>query len=525
MDTSRKDKYPESNQTGSSVSGIRIPDFIRNSKLTNSSFPRIINESSTPTYSQPMNITLRERLGKGGFGTVYRCTNEENEVYAVKVIPTKDKGIPCLMEASIMATYRYSGLNTAKMIMANSTHLYILQELAVSDLSKWRAKELVTDRQIMEISHTLIRACNFLHLEGIIHGDLKASNILIYSDGSVKISDFTLATCKIWCSSTNTRGRNLCTVTHRPLEVWRRQEISEKVDIWSLGCTLFELAFGYSLFPYQGPEDTRDRSINALLDWYESRLGGNSEPGIQRKLVCQKIPELPTNWDPDDKFVRLILRMLKIFPADRPSADELLKDDYFSDFSPLYEDNLVHKIINRAIRTSIGTLVNQRFKQWTNQEMVRNLAKEIFIRISPDIVPSECRTSYNRKSYKGTSSEIIRSATCIWMAHKLVNNSTIRIDIFQVPLHVIIQTERAISNELGFMIHRLGNNHIRLSLPIIKGIIIKEIIIKEIRPPNPERMPNLERASNLEIRNISKTSDNGVSDRIPLPIIDELNET
>ena len=203
-------------------------------------------------------ITLDKQLGKGGFGTVYLCRNENNEELAVKCIKTKDFGIPSLIEASIMSVIQHPNLTQALKIHSTPQMLYIVQELAISDLSVYRSKNQLDQNTMILWTHSIIQGLACLHRYDIIHGDLKASNILVYSNNNIKITDFTLSTNRKW--SNNYRP---CTQTHRPLEVWMGEKWNESVDIWALGCTIFELVYGKSLFVKQD----KDASINALIDW------------------------------------------------------------------------------------------------------------------------------------------------------------------------------------------------------------------------------------------------------------------
>ncbi len=143
-------------------------------------------------------ITLDKQLGKGSFGTVYLCHDENNNKLAVKCIKTKDYGVPSLSEASIMSVIRHPNISMALKIHATPQKLYIVQELAISDLRVYRLNNNISEDLCCEWIHMMLQGVSCLHRYNIIHGDIKAGNILVYSGNRIKISDFTLSTDEKW---------------------------------------------------------------------------------------------------------------------------------------------------------------------------------------------------------------------------------------------------------------------------------------------------------------------------------------
>ncbi|KAL2516405.1 mitogen-activated protein kinase kinase kinase 15 [Forsythia ovata] len=95
----------------------------------------------------------------------------------------------------------------------------------------------------------MVRGFNYLHLNGVVHGDIKGQNILIGEDG-LKIADF-------GCSklihddddSVAGKSRFSGTSAYMAPEVSRDEEQEFAADIWSLGCTVIEMATGCSPWP------------------------------------------------------------------------------------------------------------------------------------------------------------------------------------------------------------------------------------------------------------------------------------
>lgn len=388
------------------------------------------NENKFVTNIKKINII--EKLGKGGFGTVSKCIDDNNREYAVKYIKNKDKGVPCLVEALIMKNIKHPYLNSAQKINCNAKGLYIVQNLALSDLKTYVLKNTIDVEQIIKWSYQLFQAVEYLHSYNIIHCDIKASNILIFSDLNIKLSDFTLSTHSSW--ENNYRP---CTLTHRPPEIWSiNTKWDKSIDIWSLGCTLFEIIYGQNIFQ----NDNRESAINSIIDW------ANEGP-IPQKISFKKYNKsynsfyLPYNFTLNStkygQLNQLIINMLKINPEERPSIYILLKDILFSDLKKI---NLKsdHQNINSNNHTHKMPHKNSIFYnnviKYTSNNYVISIAYNIYIR-TKDIQ---------------NVSDLVKIQTCLWLAYKIVYRKTLSLDKIHSPYYKIISLERDICNYLAF---------------------------------------------------------------------------
>ena len=162
-----------------------------------------------------------------------------------------------------------------------------------------------------EIVISLAKALKTLHDKGIIHRDIKPSNIYIKNlddedNRIIKLGDFGCA-IKIDENPSDSVG----TLFYNAPEIVKDLEYDEKVDLWSLGVTLFELYFGAT--PY-GPEANNHSMMNAI---YEEKL---ILPKTFKKNDQPKIPTLDI----------LFKRLLTINPEERMTHKEFF-DYVFSD--------------------------------------------------------------------------------------------------------------------------------------------------------------------------------------------------
>lgn len=404
-------------------------------------WPKLSSGTNMPKRDLITTIKLDGLIGKGGYGTVYRCMDDVGTHMAVKCIDCGTDGIPFLMETIIMSSIDHPNLNRAIKIHPTSSKLYIVQELAQSDLQRWRRKHTPTTQQLRGWIHDLLQAVSCLHRLHIIHGDIKASNVLLYSDETIKLSDFTLSTRKGY--PTNYVA---CTCTHRPLEVWLGRIWDESIDIWALGCTIFELVYGYSLFPYQGDDDTpviprrdklRDQFINALLDW--SKFEEDSTRfNIPYRDVKYHPFVLPDHFDPALELNQLILSMLKLDTSMRPTASELLNHPYFDGLS-VSSWRIISTSINNLTgrsETKARSLINLYLKNMIHQDdvMISELTYELYTRLTGLI----------------NVSDSLKVQTCIWIAYKLIHRIAITSTSLLIPIHEIMKMERVICSHLGF---------------------------------------------------------------------------
>jgi len=103
--------------------------------------------------------------------------------------------------------------------------------------------------QIKCVMHQVLEALVYLHSKGIMHRDIKGSNILLNNKGDVKLADFGLAR--------KLDRRPNPQYTNRVITLWYRapelllgsRNYSTQVDMWSMGCFFFELLTFKPLFP------------------------------------------------------------------------------------------------------------------------------------------------------------------------------------------------------------------------------------------------------------------------------------
>ncbi|XP_062852412.1 STE20-like serine/threonine-protein kinase isoform X2 [Trichomycterus rosablanca] len=190
-------------------------------------------------------------LGDGAFGKVYKAQNKQTGVFAAaKVIDTKteEELDDYMVEIDILASCEHQYIVKLLDAFYYEDKLWILIEFCAGgavDAVMLELERPLTEPQIRVVCKQTLDALTYLHENKIIHRDLKAGNILLSSDGDVKVADFGV-------SAKNTR-----TIQRRDSFIgtpyWMAPEVvmcetskdrpyDFKADIWSLGVTMIELA-------------------------------------------------------------------------------------------------------------------------------------------------------------------------------------------------------------------------------------------------------------------------------------------
>ncbi|GIM01082.1 hypothetical protein Vretimale_5933 [Volvox reticuliferus] len=221
---------------------------------------------------------------------------------------------------------------------------------------------------LRRLTFQIVQALCYLHSRKIIHRDVKPANILVDSEGVLRLCDFGFA--RYLSGSANseavllsaTRNNNgdgsdggddsglwtpyVITRWYRAPEVLLGMPYGTPTDVWSLGCTLAELATGEPLFPGTSSLDQIGR-IAALLgplpNHMAARVTGKPRSGValpaDGKVAVSAAEALRQRLRPQQgaEFLELLTACLRTDPRDRPTVEQLLRMPYLADAAKLFE--------------------------------------------------------------------------------------------------------------------------------------------------------------------------------------------
>ncbi|WP_329118477.1 serine/threonine-protein kinase [Streptomyces sp. NBC_01465] len=193
---------------------------------------------------------LGEVLGKGGMGTVWRAVDETlGRTVAVKelrfpsAIDDDEKRrliTRTLREAKAIARIRNSGAVTVYDVVDEDDRPWIVMELVEGGSLAERVREdgVLTPRRAAEVGLAILDVLRAAHREGILHRDVKPSNVLIAEDGRVVLTDFGIAQVEGDPSVTST-GMLVGAPSYISPERARGHKPGPPADLWSLGGLLY----------------------------------------------------------------------------------------------------------------------------------------------------------------------------------------------------------------------------------------------------------------------------------------------
>ncbi|CAL0316629.1 unnamed protein product [Lupinus luteus] len=237
---------------------------------------------------------LCEEIGRGRFGTIYRCFDTTtNEIYACKIINktllTDSTDRECLQNEPKFMTLLSPHPNILQIydVTQNDDVLTIVMELCQTlTLFDKIFQTTLSEPQSASIMLQLVSALNHCHQFGVAHRDLKPDNILFDSTETLKLGDFGSAE---WFSEEKKMSGIVGTPYYVAPEVLIGREYDEKVDIWSCGVILYMMLVGIP--PFYGDDAVQifEAVVRGNLR-FPSRLFrsvSSSAKDLLRKMICK----------------------------------------------------------------------------------------------------------------------------------------------------------------------------------------------------------------------------------------------
>ncbi len=203
---------------------------------------------------------LGARLGEGGFAAVYEGTHEETgERAAIKLLHISKEMDPevqnrFVREVAILKRLEHenivghydAGLHDGKIYCA----LELVECGTLKDVLAQRIS--LPWREAAEVAQQVALALEHAHEKGCVHRDLKPANLFLSEAGLVKVGDMGLAR-DLTDSRLTAQGQTVGSYRYMPPEQIRGEEdIDGRLDIYALGCILFEMIAGH--VPFDGPD-------------------------------------------------------------------------------------------------------------------------------------------------------------------------------------------------------------------------------------------------------------------------------
>ena len=203
---------------------------------------------------------IEEKVGEGGMGIVYRARHSTlNKEVAIKLLrpnlPTDTNGVGRFVrEGRAAASLDHPAIvNVYDAGNQNGVYYIVMQYVDGESLSARLDREhRIPIEEAVEIFQAAAEGIEHAHSKGIIHRDIKPDNILLGSDGSVKIADFGLARMLEYDGNLSQTGAVVGSPTFMSPEQALGKKTDTRADIYSLGATLYQMVTGEPPFRARG---------------------------------------------------------------------------------------------------------------------------------------------------------------------------------------------------------------------------------------------------------------------------------
>src|SRR5579872_317313 len=246
---------------------------------------------------------LQEPIGRGGMATIYRGHDMRmDRVVAIKVLrdiystdpkfvtrfQREAKAASSLQHPNIVQVYDYG--------QTDGNYFIVMELIEGTDLRRYlRSRGVLDIERAIIIAHDVALGLGAAHRRGIVHRDVKPQNVLVGRDGSIKLTDFGIASVykDINAERLTTTGMTLGTVQYYAPEQAQGEIVSPAADIYALGIVMYEMLCGRTPFDGDTPVAVAMRHIQDTPDppsTYNPRI----PPGLER-IILRCLEKDPRN--------------------------------------------------------------------------------------------------------------------------------------------------------------------------------------------------------------------------------------
>lgn len=293
-----------------------------------------------------------EQVGEGTYGQVYKARDKETGKFvALKRVrmDNEKEGFPvtAIREIKILKVLNHKNVVQLKEIVTSKASeynhgkgsIYMVMEFANHDLTGLTdAGTRFTTPQIKCYMKQLLEGLAYCHKNRVLHRDIKGSNLLINSEGQLKLADFGLA------RPFDDSGRQL---TNRVITLWYRppelllgsQNYGPAVDMWSVGCIFAELLLRKPILPGRNEFEQIDLIFKTFGTPTEQTWPGLTKLHYYSMVSTQSQQQYGNKPHPshfqekfgmlDKRAQELLNALLAMDPAKRITAKAALDHDYF----------------------------------------------------------------------------------------------------------------------------------------------------------------------------------------------------
>jgi Protein kinase domain len=182
-------------------------------------------------------------VGQGAYGKVFKARERATgALVALKKIKSEHAhdGFPVtgLREVKLLQSLKHDNVVALREMVSRKGDIYLNFEYVPHDLVGLLKQQHITleHAHIKSLMHQLLKGLAYIHARGVLHRDLKAANLLVTANGTLKLADFGLARFYYKRNTKADYTNRVCTIWYRPPELMLGLTVyGPEVDIWSAG--------------------------------------------------------------------------------------------------------------------------------------------------------------------------------------------------------------------------------------------------------------------------------------------------
>ena len=260
----------------------------------------------------PKYIKLR-LIGAGAYGEAWLCRNTETNANTVvksmnlpgmskKELSYAQSEIQCLASVNHTNIIRFYDSKCDDKVLIIAMEFADAGDLRKHIKARFASKQYLTESEAMFLFIQVAMAIQQIHSQSMLHRDIKSANVLIMSNGLVKLADFGFSR-QYEDTVSSAVAKTFCgTPYYLAPELWKNRRYSNKAEVWSLGVFLYELLALDR--PFQSP------TLKGLFD----------------VVVAGKYPALPAQYTKQAR--NLVATLLDTDAARRPTSLEIFQIPY-----------------------------------------------------------------------------------------------------------------------------------------------------------------------------------------------------
>lgn len=246
---------------------------------------------------------LQNLIGRGGMASIYRGLDRRTDrVVAIKVLreaystdpkfvtrfQREAKAASALQHPNIVQVFDYG--------QTNGNYFIVMELVEGTDLRRYlRSRGVLDIDRAIVIAHDVALGLGAAHRRSIVHRDVKPQNILVGRDGSIKLTDFGIASVykDINAERLTTTGMTLGTVQYYAPEQAQGEIVSPAADVYALGIVMYEMLTGRPPFDGDTPVAVAMQHIQDA-PMPPGQLNPNIPPALEEIILrcLEKVPEM-----------------------------------------------------------------------------------------------------------------------------------------------------------------------------------------------------------------------------------------